>query len=133
VEGVSGVCTYTSTDGTHFYGITGCDGTPDDQAVVGGGLYYMKNTGASQYAVYDNPSLSGSPIAISGGSGENHRLVPTDQAGVSKDSSNRFDPGTDVDYGANTITLPYDLSADKVIKNGDAVVYSAGGGRPIGG
>ena len=32
--GVTGTCKYTSTDSTHFQGITGCTGTPEDKAVV---------------------------------------------------------------------------------------------------
>ena len=59
--------------------------------------------------------------------GESHRLVPTDQAGVREDQSPRFNPATDV--SGDTITLPYDLG----VKTGDKVVYSSGGGDPIGG
>src|SRR5262249_198149 len=93
--------------------------------------------GPSQYQLYTNPDLTGSPISISGGSGENHRLVPTDQAGVAKDTSNRFDPATDVDYGTSRINLPYSINesdgTNSCCANGDAVVYRAGGGTPSGG
>ena len=63
--------------------------------------------------------------------GELHRIVPTDKAGVREDQSPRFNPGstTDLALGSNTITLPYDLGAN----TGDKVVYSSGGGDPIGG
>ena len=36
VAGIGGTCTYKSIDGTHFTGITGCTGTPDDNANVSG-------------------------------------------------------------------------------------------------
>src|SRR4029079_17908413 len=107
-------------------------GKPANGAKVGGGLYYMKHVGSptsKQYQVYGDPGLT-SLVSISGGSGENHRLVPTDQAGVAKDASNRFDPGADVNYGTDKITLPYNLSADHTVNNGDAIVYTAGGGKP---
>ena len=97
-----------------------------------GALYYVKVLGDGQSVqLFGDPSLSGSPIGLSGGIGENHRLVPTNQAGVTKDTSNRFNPltGNDVDYTSNEITLPY-LSS---ISTGDAVIYSSGGGTPIGG
>ncbi|HET7128249.1 MAG TPA: hypothetical protein VFJ93_04150, partial [Gaiellaceae bacterium] len=138
VEGISGICTYSGTTGTAFQNVS-CRGTVAGGALVGGGLYYIKNVGPHAYQLFDNPSLSGSPIAISGGSGENHRLVPTDQAGVSRDASNRFDPNGDVDYSGDWITVPYDLqkkdSGNNTVplETGDSVVYSAGGGTPIGG
>jgi hypothetical protein len=78
----------------------------------------------------DGNAISG----LGGGSGENHRLFPTSQAAPTKDASPRFNPrpvgmGGDVDYGSSTINLPYDPEA----ANGDAIVYSAGGGTVIGG
>ena len=70
--------------------------------------------------------------------GESHRIVPSDQAGVRKDESPRFDPlkpGA-VNAGTDTFTLPYELrdgdSGDPVV-TGQKVVYSSGGGAPIGG
>ena len=140
VEGISGICTYSGTTGTAFQNVS-CRGTVANNAPVRAGLYYVKSSGPHQYRLYDNPSLTGSPISISGGIGENHRLVPTDQAGVSRDASNRFNPtaGGDVDYSTDWITVPYDLvkkdSSDNTVplETGDSVVYSAGGGTPIGG
>ncbi len=140
VEGISGICRYSGTDLTHFQNVT-CRGMVDNNALVGGGLYYVGSAGSHKYQLYDNPNLDGSPIAISGGSGENHRLVPTDQAGVSRDASNRFNPtaGGDVDYSGDWITVPYDLVKKDMsdttvpLETGDSVVYSSGGGTPIGG
>ena len=66
------------------------------------------------------------PIHITPGSGESHRLVPTDSGTSHADSSPRFDPATDV--SGNQINLPYTLS----VSTGDQVVYGAGGGTPIG-
>src|SRR4029077_1915820 len=57
-------------------------------------------------------------------------LVATDKAGVRRDQSGRFNPhSSDVNYGTYTITLPYDAG----IATDDKVVYSSGGGIPIGG
>ena len=72
-------------------------------------------------------ALAGHQIHITPGSGESHRLVPTDEGTSHADSSPRFDPSTDV--SGNTINLPYTLS----VSTGDQVVYGAGGGTPIGG
>ena len=46
-----------------------------------------------------------------------------------EDQSPRFNPATDVNYGIWTFTLPYDLG----VATDDKVVYSSGGGTPIGG
>ncbi|HEV8463176.1 MAG TPA: hypothetical protein VGQ38_20990, partial [Gaiellaceae bacterium] len=73
--------------------------------------------------------LDGTPISLTPGAGKNQRLVPTDQAGVRKDESPRFDANSDVDYGSNTFNLPYAPG----VGEDDQVVYSAGGGTPIGG
>src|SRR6185503_8605808 len=68
--------------------------------------------------------------------GESHRIVPSDQAGVRKDESPRFNPSKPgaVDFGTDTITLPYELvdsdSGDPIV-TGDKVIYSSGGGEPI--
>ena len=98
--------------------------------LVDGNLYYVKVIDGQHVKLYADHALSGSPISLSGGSGENQRLVPTNQAGVTKDTSNRFDPhSADVDYGTSTIYLPYAID----FSNNDQVVYSAGGGIPIGG
>ena len=58
---------------------------------------------------------------------------PTDQAGVVRTSRPAFDPATAVNYGTNTITLPYDAAGGESLLTDDAVVYSSGGGTPIGG
>ena len=98
--------------------------------LVDGNLYYVKVIDGQHVKLYADHALSGSPISLSGGSGENQRLVPTNQAGVTKDTSNRFNPhSADVDYGTSTIHLPYAID----FSNNDQVVYSAGGGTPIGG
>ncbi|MFL6035275.1 MAG: beta strand repeat-containing protein, partial [Gaiellaceae bacterium] len=34
IAGISGTCSYTSTDSTHFFGVSGCTGTPKDGAAV---------------------------------------------------------------------------------------------------
>ena len=74
--------------------------------------------------------LDGTPTTLGPGAGKNHRLVPTDQAGVRKDESPRFEAhSSDVDYTSNTFNLPYAAG----VANDASVVYSAGGGTPIGG
>ena len=57
--------------------------------------------------------------------------MPTNEAGVRKDESPRFNPQKSgaVNTGTDTITLPYSHG----LTDDDAVVYSAGGGTPIGG
>ena len=64
--------------------------------------------------------------------GESHRLVASDQAGVRKDESPRFDPSREITSGVfaanvttDTITLPYELTD---VVTGDKLVYSSGGG-----
>src|SRR5581483_2465882 len=108
-------------------------GTPVT-GLTDGGLYYVKVLDGQHVQLYASPSLSGSPISLSGGSGENHRLFPTNEAAPTQDASPRFNPadlgaGGDVDYSTSTFHLPYDPN----IADGDKVVYSAGGGTPIGG
>ena len=95
-----------------------------------GGVYYVKTVPfTNKVQLFSNPGLTGLPIAVSGGTGESHRLVPTNQAGVVKDGANRFDPNAPgaVDPGNNTFKLPYTFS----VSNDDAIVYSAGGGKVI--
>jgi len=75
---------------------------------------------------------------LSGGSGENHRFVPTNAAGVREDNAQRFNPGKAGAVVGQTITLPYELQKDDGgsrvdLVDGDPVVYSSGGGDPIGG
>jgi hypothetical protein len=64
--------------------------------------------------------------------GESHRIVPSDQAGVRKDESPRFNPQKSgaVNTTTETITLPYELSD---VETGDKLIYSSGGGETIGG
>ncbi len=97
--------------------------------LIDGERYYVHVDGLGSQEVQLKSAPDGSIITgLSGGSGENHRLVPTNQAGVRQDASPRFNPQTAV--SGDTITLPYDLSE---VGEDDPVVYSAGGGDPIGG
>ena len=72
---------------------------------------------------------------LSGGSGESHRLVATNEAGVREDDSPRFDPQTAVAGDNQTLNLPYNLHnpGDDPIVEDEALVYSSGGGTAIGG
>ncbi|MEX1357532.1 MAG: hypothetical protein WD981_02810, partial [Gaiellaceae bacterium] len=90
-----------------------------------GGVYYVDVIDSTRVKLSSTPG--GSAILVSGGSGQSHRLVPTDQAGVAEDSGMRFDPAKNV--SGNEITLPYSLT----LASGDPIVYSSGGGEPIGG
>ena len=70
--------------------------------------------------------------------GENHRFVPTTEPGVKSDISPRFTADRAVSVSGNYLVLPYVLYEDDgttpmVLHNGDPVIYSAGGGTPIGG
>ena len=49
---------------------------------------------------------------------------------MSQDSGPRFDPATDVD---NTTTRPPPYALSSTLSTGDPIVYSSGGGAPIGG
>ena len=80
-----------------------------------------------QLADSDGDAMSGTQLTLTPGSGESHRLVPTNEGTSHADDSPRFDPATDV--SGNTINLPYTLT----VSTGDQVVYGAGGGTPIGG
>src|SRR5215203_4846896 len=93
--------------------------------LVDGNTYYVIRIDSTHVQL--SATKNGPPIAISGGSGQNHRLVPLNKAGVQKDDSRRFDPATA--RSGNTITLPYSLG----LATGDPVVYSSGGGSAIGG
>src|SRR5262249_3603696 len=76
-EGVHGPRTCPGPRGGNpFQGVNGCSGKPDDNTQVNGGLYYVKKVGPSAYQLSAAPGLP-IPVSISGGSGENHRLVPT--------------------------------------------------------
>ena len=84
-----------------------------------GKAYYVRVVGPQSVQLLATPS-SVTPIAISGGVGENHRLVPTNQAGVRADESPRFNPQKAGAIVGNTITLPdsHGLADD------DAVIYT---------
>uniref|UniRef100_UPI0032217262 beta strand repeat-containing protein n=1 Tax=Microbacterium sp. TaxID=51671 RepID=UPI0032217262 len=71
----------------------------------------------------------GAPIVLGAPArgGRSQRIYPTDQATVPVRSAPYLTPALDV--SGNTVTLPYDLALDA----GDAVVYTANGGTPIGG
>ena len=77
------------------------------------------------------------PLVVGALYGESHRLVASDQAGVRKDESPRFNPSREITSGVHaanvttdTITLPYELDG---VVTGDKLVYSSGGGDAIGG
>ena len=104
-------------------------GTPVT-GLTDGALYYVDVLGdGKSVKLYSDHALSTAVTGLSGGSGENHRLFPTNQAAPTKDASPRFNPAADVNYGTDTFNLPYDPG----VSDGDQVVYSAGGGTPIGG
>ena len=97
-----------------------------------GGLYYIDVVDATRVRLLDAPD--GSVVAISGGTGQGHRLVPTNRAGVRDDGSPRFDPASPGTVSGTTLKLPYSLKLDShTLGVGDAVVYSSGGGEPISG
>ena len=101
--------------------------TDGSQDGIQSAVYYVHTSDGRHIQLSSTPG--GSIIPITPGAGESHRLVPTNQAGVRKDDSPRFDPhSTDVDYTTFTFTLPYDPG----VANDDSVIYSAGGGTPIG-
>jgi len=97
-----------------------------------GHVYYVHVTGAQTVQLRD---ADGNPVTLAGGgTGESHRLVPTNQAGVRDDQSPRFDPT--LDRSGDTIALPYTLKKNGspvTLAEDDGVVYSSGGGDPIGG
>src|SRR5712691_8050403 len=50
VTGIDDNCKYTSTDSTHFYGITACTGTPDDKVTVTSATGTTVNGGSQSLA-----------------------------------------------------------------------------------
>ena len=102
----------------------GVNGTCETTSTIG--------SGGDDGAVGSAPVVT---IGLTGGSGNGHRLVATNGTAPRKDKSPRFvASGSTVNVGTNQIVLPYKLQnngTQAVV--GDAVVYSAGGGTPIGG
>ena len=99
--------------------------------LTSGHTYYVNVVSPTQFTLSmapRGPPMTGLslPSALMG---ESQRFVPATGANVSLDSSPRFIPGSDV--SGNVLTLPYQL--DHSLATGDAVVYSSGGGTPIGG
>ncbi|WP_159607251.1 hypothetical protein, partial [Agromyces humi] len=109
--------------------IAGLSDTPGDE-VTPQQVYYVEVVDEFRVKLHKVQNLSDAAINVSGGTGESHRLIPTDQAGVRQDESLRFNPlkGGAV-TGGSLITLPYDHG----FADGDTIVYSSGGGVPIGG
>ncbi|HTZ07417.1 MAG TPA: hypothetical protein VMB53_16900, partial [Gaiellaceae bacterium] len=106
-------------------------GGADIGGLTGGNVYYVIVVSPHEVrlATTNANALAGTAIALTApvGGGESQRLVPTNQAGVRQNSSDWFDPAADV--SGNVIALPYSLS----VADDDPVVYSSGGGTPIGG
>ena len=102
----------------------GVNGTCETTSTIG--------SGGDDGAVGSAPVVT---IGLTGGSGNGHRLVATNGTAPRKDESPRFvASGTTVDVGTDQIVLPYKLQNNGTqAEVGDAVVYSAGGGTPIGG
>ncbi len=99
--------------------------------LTSGHTYYVNVVSPTQFTLSmapRGPPMTGLslPNALMG---ESQRFVPATGANVALDSSPRFIPGSDV--SGNVLTLPYQL--DHALATGDAVVYSSGGGTPIGG
>jgi hypothetical protein len=123
---------YDNGGGTSIGGLLDNDPNNDADPIKPGkqtALYYVHVVDAQHVQLRSTPG--GSIIPISPGVGENQRLVPTNQAGVRKDESPRFNPQKSgaVNTGTDTITLPYAHG----LTDDDAVIYSSGGGAPIGG
>ncbi|UZJ27066.1 hypothetical protein RHODO2019_19090 (plasmid) [Rhodococcus antarcticus] len=75
----------------------------------------------------------GIPAGDTSAYGESQRLVPADRTAVAADSAPRFNPATDVT--GTVIYLPYPMTKQGTpspLSTGDAIVYSSGGGTPIG-
>jgi hypothetical protein len=105
-------------------------GGADITGLVTGHTYYVNVLSPTRFTLSLAPR--GPPIALSLPNalmGVSQRLVPTSSAQVVSDASPRLIPAKDV--SGNTITLPYQL--DTPLATGDAVIYSTGGGTPIGG
>ncbi|WP_141847710.1 beta strand repeat-containing protein, partial [Humibacillus xanthopallidus] len=105
-------------------------GGADITGLHDGNTYYVNVLTPTRFTL--SLTARGPPLALSLPNalmGESQRLVPTNSAQPTKDASPRFIPAKDV--SGNTITLPYSFITP--IATGDAVIYSSGGGTPIGG
>src|SRR5690606_4421327 len=67
----------------------------------------------------------GPAIALTGGSGESHRLLATDRAAIPQSDAPYFNPAGSVSAGY--LSLPYSHG----LATGDAIIYSSGGGTAI--
>ncbi len=93
---------------------------------------YCKAVGSASDPTNCQTFTAQSFITLNGGvaTGESHRLVPTNSAGVRSDTKSQyFNPKNGSDVTGNTINLPYSIGAS----TDDQLIYSSGGGKPIGG
>ncbi len=118
---------YDNGGGTSIGGLT--DNGVDTSGAAGlqSAVYYVIYVDATRIKLSDTPG--GPEKALAPGSGIGHRIFDTREANVRKDESQRFDSTLPGVVSGSTLTLPYahGLSVD------DAVVYTSGGGTPIGG
>ncbi|HXA73572.1 MAG TPA: hypothetical protein VNV83_04970, partial [Acidimicrobiales bacterium] len=108
-----------------------------------GGTYWVIPVSATeiQLSATNSPLIAITGLSLPAGQsmGENQRFVATNSPGVKSDVSKRFAAQFDVSYGTPStsyVVLPYDWmsgGSSDTPKIGDPVVYSAGGGTPIGG
>ena len=83
---------YTGTSRTARRSATTTAAAPASAPLVDGEPLLREGLDGQHVKLYADHALSGSPISLSGGSGENQRLVPTNQAGVRKDTSQPVQP-----------------------------------------
>jgi len=110
---------YDAGGGTAIGGLTSCDS-------------YVVHV-VSPTAVRLSPVGGGAIITLVKGAatGQSHRLVDGRAAGLPASESPYFDPKAAGAVSGTTITLPYTLTP--ALQSGDSVIYSSGGGAPIGG
>ncbi|MGN6127418.1 MAG: beta strand repeat-containing protein, partial [Humibacter sp.] len=91
-----------------------------------GQVYYVHVVSPTDIQLSLTPG--GAPIHLTAPSrgGESQRLNPTDKATPPTSTAPYFQPS---DVSGTVITLPYDLD----LSLGDPIIYSSGGGTPIGG
>ncbi|MFN2609691.1 MAG: hypothetical protein ABR507_02275, partial [Actinomycetota bacterium] len=105
-------------------------GTPIT-GLTSGGVYFVKLvTGQPTRAQLRNTATGPVINTFAGGGGENHRLVSMNSAGVNDDKNPRFNPRKAGAVSGTTMTLAYNHG---ILNDDDTVVYSSGGGTPIGG